>query len=367
VDPIKLLTDIGTQVKHGFVANRRILSFAEYLSFAEENSSLQARSSAQYLRDMFDHYGTETVQAHGTTQTHYKLFDCEFDGGRERVIGQETVQHEIYKILSNFVRERRVTKLIFLHGPNGSAKSTIISAIMRGLANYSHTEEGALYRYNWIFPTGRTTKGGIGFGDSTELTSIPTFAHLLDEQIDARIKTEMRDHPLFLLPSKERQVFLEAALAKDPRGKGFILSDYLRFGNLDHKSKAIFEALLTSYQGDYLKVLRHVQVERFYLSRRYKEGLVTVEPQMSVDAGMRQITMDRSIGSLPAALQNTTMFESHGELIDANRGLLEFNDILKRPIEAFKYLLSTCEKATVSLENAILYLDEVFIATANEK
>ena len=367
MDPIKLLTDIGTQVKTGFVANRRLLSFDEYLSLCEQEPTLQARSSAQYVRDMFDHFGTEVVEAHGAKHTRYKLFDVAFEGGQERVSGQETVQEEIYKILNNFVRERRVTKLVFLHGPNGSAKSSIISCIMRGLAHYSQTAQGALYRFNWIFPTGRTTKGGIGFGDNPAVSGLASFAHLRDDQMDARLRSEMKDHPLFFLPAGERLRFLEAALEKAPGGKDFVVSDYLRLGELDHKSKLIFEALLVAYQGDYLKVLRHVQVERYYLSRRYREGLVTIEPQMSVDAGLRQLTMDRSINSLPASLQTVTMFEPHGDLVDANRGLLEFNDILKRPLEAWKYVLATCEKATVAMEHGLLYVDEIFIATANEK
>ena len=41
-------------------------------------------------------------------------------------------------------------------------------------------------------------------------------------------------------------------------------------GELCHKCRRIYNALLAAYNGDWLKVLRHVQVERFYLSRRYR-------------------------------------------------------------------------------------------------
>lgn len=367
MDPSKRLSEIGAQVKEDFVTNRRILSFDEYLALVWHHPRQQARGAAQYMRDMFDHYGTETLSEFETDQVRFRLFDVAFEGGTDRVAGQETVQQEIYRIVNNFTREGRVNKLILLHGPNGSAKSTIISCIMRGLAHYSRQDEGALYRFNWIFPTRRTVKGGIGFSDAPELAGDRTFAYLSEDQIDARMRCELKDHPLLLLPKAERRRFLDEALAAQPGARDFIVPDYIRHGNLCHKCKEIFEALLASYQGDYLKVLRHVQVERFYLSRRYRKGLVTVEPQLSVDAGLRQITMDRSVGSLPSALQTVTLFEPHGELVDANRGLLEFNDLLKRPLESFKYLLATCEKATVSLESCILYLDEVFIGTSNEK
>jgi hypothetical protein len=46
---------------------------------------------------------------------------------RGALIGQEHVQEEIYRALSNFVREGRPNRLVLLHGPNGSAKSTIVA------------------------------------------------------------------------------------------------------------------------------------------------------------------------------------------------------------------------------------------------
>jgi predicted Ser/Thr protein kinase len=138
------------------------------------------------------------------------------------------------------------------------------------------------------------------------------------------------------------------------------------FGELCHKCKPIHEALLASYQGDWAKVVRHVQVERFYLSRRYREGIVTVEPQLSVDARVRQVTADRSLGALPPALQSFNLFEAGGDLPDANRGLIEYSDLLKRPIETFKYLLGMVEQGRVSLDTCILHLDTVMIGSANE-
>ena len=66
--------------------------------------------------------------------------------------------------MANFAREGRVNKLILLHGPNGSAKSTFIGCLMRAMEHYSRQPEGALYRFNWVFPTESVAKKGIGFG-----------------------------------------------------------------------------------------------------------------------------------------------------------------------------------------------------------
>jgi predicted Ser/Thr protein kinase len=60
------------------------------------------------------------------------------------------------------------------------------------------------------------------------------------------------------------------------------------------------------------------------------------------------------------------LFESGGEIVGANRGLLEFDDLLKRPLEAWKYLLTAVERAAVSLANATLFLDLVFVGSTND-
>jgi len=208
-------------------------------------------------------------------------------------------------------------------------------------------------------------KSGIGFGGTgaNGPDAGETFAHLPDDMIDARLGDELRDHPLLLVPLEERARMIDGAVAGS---KDFVVSDYVRHGHLSPKNRAIFEALLASYHGDYLKVLRHVQVERFYVSSRYRTGYVTVEPQLSVDATERQITADRSLAALPPTLQSVPLFEYGGELVNANRGLIEFDDLLKRPLEAYKYLLVTVERSGVSLASANLFLDLVFLGSSNE-
>ena len=113
-------------------------------------------------------------------------------------------------------------------------------------------------------------------------------------------------------------------------------------------------------------MLRHVRVERFEVSHRYRQGWVTVEPQLSVDATERQITADRTLGALPPSLQSVSLFEYGGELVGANRGIIEFDDLLKRPLEHYKYLLTTVERAAVSMTSATLFLDLVFLGSCND-
>jgi predicted Ser/Thr protein kinase len=359
------LSRIGQEVRDAYTRNKRVMSFDEFYQLFLQRPDQYARNAAQYLKDVFDHFGTVEVKTPRGPQTRYRLFDVPFDGGRDRLVGQEEVQSRVYRAVANFVREGGVNKLVLLHGPNGSAKSTFASCLERALEYYSTLDEGALYRINWIFPSQKLQKGGMGFsglGYDGSNRSTDSFAYLDEELIDAKLVDETRDNPLLLVPPKRRQELLDEKL----KGKEFVSSDYVRFGDLGHKNKQIFEALLVAYKGDYLKVLRHVQVERFYMSRRYRVGAVTVEPQLAVDARSRQLTMDRSLAALPPALQSLALHEYSGELVDGNRGIIEYQDLLKRPLEAYKYLLGTVEHAQVGVDNTILFLDVVFIGSSNE-
>jgi serine protein kinase len=373
VDSSRYLKSVGDQVRRSFLENKTILAFQEYMEAFFEAPRVHARDAAQYIRDCFDYYGTETVQKPWGSVRRFKLFDRPFDQvaavqegeGGAPVVGQEDVQNAIYRILNSFVRAGRVHKLILLHGPNGSAKSSLVAALQRALEDYSRKEQGALYRLNWIFPNERLVKGSIGFGEKVAgATPVESYAHLEGEQIDARLICEMKDHPLFLVPRGERQRLLAERCKPDAE---FQLADGVLEGELCHKCRQIYAALLQSYNGDVLKVLRHVQVERFYLSRRYMIGAVTVEPQMSVDADYRQVTSDRSHGNLPGALQNLSLYEPFGPLVTGNRGVIEFSDLLKRPLEHYKYLLGTVETGIARMNHFLLHLDLLLISSSNEK
>ena len=368
MDARRYLESVGSEVKSIFIENRMILSFEEWMDAFLREPRRHARSSAQYLRDALDHFGTRTIQTPMGDRRRFNLFDRAFDGGDGRVAGQESAQNQIYRILGTFIRAGRANKLILLHGPNGSAKSSIVRTLGRGLEVYSRAPEGALYKINWVFPAEKLTKSGLGFGSERAGPhgELATYAHLESEDVDARVICEMKDHPIFLVPHGERRKLLDETVGKDGEAP-FVLSQYMLEGELCHKCRQIYSGLLAAYSGDFLKVMRHIQVERFYISRRYMNGAVTVEPQLSVDASYHQVTADRSIGQLPPTLQNLDIFEPFGPLVNANRGLVEFSDLLKRPLDSYKYLLGTTETGVLQMEHFLLHLDAVMIGTTNEK
>jgi len=360
----KRLAGIGGRVQTHFSENKRVLTFAEYMKLVEEQPRWHLRNSAQYLLDMFDFYGNEEVPHPTGNRRRFRLFDAPWDPRATRLVGQEGVQNAIYRILRNFTRQGKVDRFILLHGPNGSSKSTVTDAIARAMEDYSKQEEGALYSFNWVFPNQGVDRGGIGFSSQErKVQADESYAHLDDTAIDARLPSEQRDHPLLLIPKEIRQEMVAELMAKHDH---FTPSRYLLEGNLCHRSKMIYEALLGAYEGDYLRVLRHVQVERFYVSRRYRVAAARVEPQLAVDARMQQVTADRSLAALPTALQNVALYEADGQLVAGNRGVIDFADLFKRPPEAFKYLLTCVEEGRVALDQANLFLDIVFMGSVNE-
>ncbi len=368
---------VAESVEKRFQQGRRVLSFEEYLELFTTNPRRYARDASRYVRDVFDHYGTRQVKHPWGEFTRYNLFDLPWEESaghkngpqsntakRFALLGQEHVQEEIYRSLSNFAREGRPNRLILMHGPNGSAKSTIVACMMRALSDYSGKDEGALYQYSWVFPSNKTVKGSLGFGSQNAGEKLESYAHLPDDQLDAKLIIEVRDHPLFLIPVPERRAMLEKITTDD--GIDEPLPDWILRGELSHKSQQIFEALLASYKGSYKEVLKHIQVERYFISQRYRVGAVTVGPQMSVDAAERQVTADRSLGALPASLQALSLYEAKGELVDAAGGLIEFSDLLKRPLDTFKYLQLSIETGEVALVQQNVQLNCVMIGSANE-
>ena len=352
----------GAEGAERYREHRLILSFEDYLAEVVAAPQIFLRSAAQLMLDAIRWHGVRAVGQGEARRSRYLIFDPHPEEGDEGVLGQEDAQQELVRAIEGFVREGRTQRLILLHGPNGSAKSSMVASLIRGLERYTRHDAGRVYRFHWVFPKRTPDHGRIGFGSSQPSRPAGSFAYLREDEIEVRLPCEHHENPLLLLPRAERQSLLESVHLPAE----FVVADVLRYGELSQRSRQVFDALLASYEGDIAAVLRHVQVERFYVSGHYRRGAVSVEPQLRVDAGVRQITADRSLSALPAVLQTQTLFETYGPLSEGNRGIIEYNDLLKRPMEANKYLLATSEKGTVALETGILHLDALLLATANE-
>lgn len=341
-------------------SSTEVLAFSEYMEeIFFKNPSRETRPTFKYLRDMIESYGKSEDGS-------FKLFqkdhtDC------PAVHGQIKVQQMLMQNIQNFEEEGYNNKFILLVGPNGSSKSSIVRKLIKGAEEYSETEAGKLYSFSWIFPIDNYVKGSLGLAHKgRESHAINSYAHLDDKDISAILPSELKDHPLLLIPKEQRQVILEKELENNPKLLEAIRKSYLYRGDLSNRNKMIYDALLKNYKGKHSEVLKHIRVERFYVSKRYSTAAVTIEPQIHVDARMQQITMDRRLGSLPPSLQSLNLFSLQGEAVMANRGILEYSDLLKRPLDAYKYLLMTMETGTINLQGFLTELDIFFIGTSNE-
>lgn len=360
------LEEAGKSSKESYEKGGHILDYGAYLRQVSESPKTHLRDAAAFIKDMFDYYGTREVSYPWGKIKRFALFDQPFATRAEALMGQEEAQQVFYRLLQSFVRAGKPHRLIMLHGSNGSSKSTFVGCIGRGMENYSATDEGAIYRFNWIFPSEKTYSSKLGFlkDETGKRVAHGTFAHLDETEIEAKLPCELKDHPLLILPLEERRKLIDRIMGDS--GADVVVPELLLRGGVCPKCRLIFDALMVSYRGDLGKVLNHVQVERYYISRRYSRGFVSIGPQMSVDGGERQVTLDRTLSALPKILQNISFFEPFGDLIDGSGGMIEFSDLLKRPVEAFKYLLETIETGEVQLGQSVHRINTVLVATSNE-
>ena len=368
------LTQLSSAYQENFKKSAVIISFHDFLQLLAAQPRRLIRNSAQYLLDTFDYFGHEDDADSDTP--HLRLFDLATPGCAA-IIGCEEVQHSIYEAMRTFCTQGQINKLIMLHGPNGAAKTSMIETIATAMHLYSTSEEGCVYRFNWVFPQDpdkvawlKGESRPIGFNDGEAYnTKNSSYAELEDDQISCKIPSEFKENPFYLLPMPQRAQILKQWLAahENTPSEEVELPPHVLLSGLSKRNQLIFENLLNGYNGNLSEVYRHVQVERFYFSKQYRVGISTVEPQMSIDAHEKQLTMERYVANLPSVLQNFRLHESFGELVEANRGFLEFSDLLKRPLETFKYLLSTIEKSILSLQAGTIPLDLLFFATSNEK
>ncbi len=339
-------------------ANLETLSFSDYMEIFEKNPRQECRPTYEYIRDMLNHYG---VNPDGS----FKLFQMKHPDS-PAVHGQIKVQQSLYQNLVNFSEEGFNNKFILLIGPNGSSKSSIVNKLIKGLEEYSETESGKLFSFSWIFPLDTYVKGSLGLTSTIRESHNGSFAYLEDKEISAIMPSELKDHPLLLIPKEFRQKLIDEALKKDVRLLASIKKSYLYRGDLSKRNRMIYDALLKNYKGKHHDVLKHIRIERFSISKRYSTAAVTIEPQIHVDARMQQITMDKRLSSLPPSLQSLNLFSLQGEAVLANRGVLEYSDLLKRPLDAYKYLLMTMETGSINLQGILTELDIFFIGTSNE-
>ena len=124
-------------------------TFAEYLDIVRRDPKV-TRTAYQRIYDMILSHGTEEVVVNKEKLVRYKFFEDPDNHGQDAIFGLERTLINLVNILKSaangYGTERRV---LLLHGPVGSSKSTIARLLKKGLERYSRTDDGALYTFGW--------------------------------------------------------------------------------------------------------------------------------------------------------------------------------------------------------------------------
>ncbi|MCA9638894.1 MAG: serine protein kinase, partial [Myxococcales bacterium] len=124
-------------------------TFHDYLGLVQDDTRV-VRNAYQRLYDMVLSYGCEARPDIGDNVFQYEFFDDPMESGKDAIFGlSKSLSHLVANIKSaafGYGVERRV---LLLHGPVGSSKSTIARLVKKGIEAYSRTNEGRLYTFAW--------------------------------------------------------------------------------------------------------------------------------------------------------------------------------------------------------------------------
>src|SRR5437868_4509664 len=137
-------------------------SFEEYLKIVRENPRV-TRTAFQRIYDMILSHGKSEYIDNKNKLIRYHFFSDERFGGRDAIFGLDVPLMKLVNVFKSAAQgygtEKRV---ILLHGPVGSSKSTIARLLKKGAEEYSKTPEGAAYTFSWMLdkrlPDGSTTR-----------------------------------------------------------------------------------------------------------------------------------------------------------------------------------------------------------------
>ena len=312
-------------------------SFPEYLEIVMKQPTV-TRTAYQRLFDMILAHGTEDIYENKDKLTRYKFF-TEFatrhgDGiyGLDRPL--MTLVNTFKSAALGYGTERRV---ILLHGPVGSAKSTIARLLKRGLEEYSRSDAGQLFSFSWKSPDG-------------------TYA-----------KDPMHSEPLQLIPEEYRTELLGQlnAEATGPNPYGIRIK-----GDLCPASRYEFRERLKNYNGDWLEMLKHeVRIFRLILSEKDRIGIGTFQPKDEKNQDSTELTGDMNYRKIAeyGSDSDPRAFNFDGELNIANRGIVEFIEVLKLDVAFLYDLLGASQEHKIKPKKfAQTDIDEVILAHTNE-
>jgi serine protein kinase len=314
-------------------------TFADYLDIVRENPRV-ARTAYQRLYDMILGFGIEEVTVSKEKHSRYRFFDDPIDAGKDGVFGLDKPLVNLvnfFKSAANrYGTERRV---LLLHGPVGSSKSTIVRLLKKGLEHYSRTDEGALYSFGW---KEELPEGGVHWVDCP-----------------------MHEEPLRLVPLELRSELLADLNSKTGPDDYPIVIE----GDLCPFCRYMFNERLARHHGDWSKVLDEVRVRRLILSEQDRVGIGTFQPKDEKNQDATELTGDINYRKIAeyGSESDPRAFNFDGEFNIANRGIIEFIEVLKLDVAFLYDLLGASQEHKIKPKKfAQTDIDLVIIGHTNE-
>jgi serine protein kinase len=316
-------------------------SFEDYLRLVRENPKV-TRTSFQRMYDMILSYGQEEYIDNKKKLIRFNFFKDLHHEGKDAVYGLDIPLMRLVNVLKSAAQRYGTEKrVILLHGPVGSSKSTIARLLKKGIEEYSRTPEGALYTYEWHLPGELSRLAG-----GSEVFPCP-----------------MHEDPLRLIPADWRnKAFAELNLGT-PDQPIFIE------GDSNPACRAIFRELMAHYKGHWGKVMDHVQVKRLVLSEKDRVGIGTFQPKDEKNQDSTELTGDINYRKIAeyGSDSDPRAFNFDGEFNIANRGIIEFVEILKLDVAFLYDLLGATQEHKIKPKKfAQTDIDEVIIGHTNE-
>lgn len=317
-------------------------SFQDYVDLVSKNPKI-ARNSFQRIHDMVMSYGTSNYTEYKKDITRYHFFDDPHSNGKDAVFG---IDVHLMKLVNFFKAaamgygtEKRV---LLLHGPVGSAKSSVARNLKKGLEHYSKTDDGALYTFEWY--------------DSEE-------TDILGGQ--KLFPSPMHEDPLKLVPMEIRKEFLETI------NKGLKSEDKVKIkGEVCPADRYILNEYMKKYKGDFLKVVEnHIRVKRLILNEKDRIGIGTFQPKDEKNQDSTELTGDINYRKIAqyGSDSDPRAFNFDGEFNIANRGIIEFIEMLKLDVAFLYDLLGASQEQSIKPKKfAQTDIDLVILGHTNE-
>ena len=308
-------------------------TFSDYLDKVSADPHI-AGTAYERLYDMILSYGSENYLENKEPITRYNFFSDPFENGRDAVFGLDRSLMQLVQFFKSAARgygtEKRV---LLLHGPVGSAKSTIVRLLKKGLEAYSKTDEGALYSFAW-----KTEDGTL-------------------------MPCPMNEDPLHLVPDELRPQ-LRAMI-----NEGREIEDQVQIqGDLCPMCRFMFREEMKKAEGDWQKALDNVVVSRLVLSEQDRVGIGTFQPKDEKNQDSTELTGDINYRKIAeyGSESDPRAFNFDGEFNIANRGLIEFVEVLKLDVAFLYDLLGASQEHKIKPKRfPQTDIDEVIIGHTN--